>query len=466
MLYIIGDLTRFQSETSKDNKINMTEVSKEASKAWKEIPANERQYWESVSKKDREEYERKLGEFEGPMEVRTDKVKKKVINVCACYYSQLKICSLTCMLYILSQDLSAPKRSPPAFFLFVKVKGPQLKELNPKTPHGQIVKECGKFWRNMSDSEKAPYREEEQNLRAQYHVDVEKWKEAKKKEEKEAQEKLEEERRKLIPLLESDEPESAEVIAAVIAAPRENLLNPHYEKVVQPVLGYSDNILDKPRARKRKNHNGTRADDDSPKRPPSAFFLFVGHNRPRMKLEYPDLSYQDMIKTLSQNWKALTDEQRRPFRDREEELREQYYFKKTHYKKIKKDSIRLKGGVEDQQQSENNIAVGERAAIPVAHTVQVPQVDTTEQVQQQPLTFAPLTTDDVQEVLNYQQEINDQEENHADYQHDLSYADYDPINVTATKPDGVQDESGEYNQHQISHQASIDYSAVGDYFGL
>jgi len=69
----------------------MTEVSKEASKAWKEIPSNERQYWESVSKKDREEYERKLGEFEGPLEVRTDKVKKKVINVCACYYSQMKI---------------------------------------------------------------------------------------------------------------------------------------------------------------------------------------------------------------------------------------------------------------------------------------------------------------------------------------------------------------------------------------
>ncbi len=381
------------------------------------------------------------------------------------------------MLTYMSQDLGAPKRSPPAFFLFTKVKGPQLKELNPKAPHGQIVKECGKFWRNMTDLEKAPYREEEQQLRAQYHEDMKKWKEAKKQEEKEAQEKLEEERKKLLPLLENDEPDSAEAFATALAAqPSENILNPQYENVVQPVLGYSSNAPEKPRTRKRKNHKGSRADDDAPKRPPSAFFLYVNHYRHRMKLEYPDLPYQDMISLLSRNWKATTEEQRKPFRDREEELREQYHFKKRHYKKTKRDNVRLKGGLEDQlqqqqqqqqQQGENNIAEVARIDNHLTHAIQVPEVNTTVQVQQQqqPLTFA-LTTDDVQEVVNYAQEINYQGENH-DYQHDLSYADYGPINVTAdAKTDGVQDESGEYNQHQISHQASIDYSAVGDYFGL
>lgn len=382
----------------------------------------------------------------------------------------------------MSQDLGAPKRSPPAFFLFTKVKGPQLKELNPKAPHGQIVKECGKFWRNMSDLEKAPYREEEQQLRAQYHEDMTKWKEAKKKEEKEAQEKLEEERKKLLPLLENDdEPDSAEAFATALAAqqPRETILNPQYKHVVQPVLGYSGNTPEKPtRTRKRKNHKGTRADDDAPKRPPSAFFLYVNHYRHRMKLEYPDLPYHDMISMLSRNWKATTEEQRKPFRDREEELREQYHFKKTHYKKTKRDNMRLKGGLEDQlqqqqqqqQQTVNNIAEVARIDNPLTDAIQVPEVDTEQiqQQQQQPLTFA-LTTDDVQEVVNYAQEINYQGENH-DYQHDLSYADYDPINVVTTaadaKTDGVVDESGDYNQHQISHQASIDYSAVGDYFGL
>lgn len=65
----------------------MHELTKEASKAWKEISANEKQYWESISKKDKEDYEKKLGEFEGPLQVRTDKVKKKVRRsfiVCSC----------------------------------------------------------------------------------------------------------------------------------------------------------------------------------------------------------------------------------------------------------------------------------------------------------------------------------------------------------------------------------------------
>jgi len=318
----------------------------------------------------------------------------------------------------------------------------------------------------MSDLEKAPYREQEQKLRVKYHDDMEKWKEDRKKEEKETREKLREERKKLIPLLQSDEPESADAIAAAVATAQtdENLLNPEYETVVQPVLDYADNPSEKPRARKRRRHDGASVDDDAPKRSPSAFFIFCNQYRPRMKLENPELRYRDIINKLSQNWKAMTDDQQKPFRDREEELREQYYFKKTHYKKNKKNRIKLKGGVDDQQLSESLAGDGD-ADIPLPHAIQTQRLVTTAQ-EQPPSTFATLA-DDVQEVVNYQQLINYQEENH-DYRHELTYADYiiEPINVSAAKTDDVQDESGEYNQHQISHQASIDYGAVGDYFGL
>ena len=67
----------------------MHEEAKEASKAWKEIPANEKQHWDSISQKAKEEYDKKLGDFEGPLQVRTDRVKKKVCllisMVCSCY---------------------------------------------------------------------------------------------------------------------------------------------------------------------------------------------------------------------------------------------------------------------------------------------------------------------------------------------------------------------------------------------
>ena len=56
----------------------MHEIAKEASTAWKVMPANEKQHWQQISKKDKEDYEKRMSEFEGPMHVRTDKVKKKV----------------------------------------------------------------------------------------------------------------------------------------------------------------------------------------------------------------------------------------------------------------------------------------------------------------------------------------------------------------------------------------------------
>lgn len=67
----------------------MHTLAKEASQAWKELPANEKEHWDSISKKEKEEYEKQLREFEGPLEVRTDKVKKKVIRCVLFYYGLL-----------------------------------------------------------------------------------------------------------------------------------------------------------------------------------------------------------------------------------------------------------------------------------------------------------------------------------------------------------------------------------------
>jgi hypothetical protein len=181
-----------------------------------------------------------------------------------------------------------------------------------------------------------------------------------------------------------------------------------------------------------------------------------------MKVENPELSYKESIKKLSAEWAAMTDEQKKPFRDLEEELREQYYFKMAHYRRNKKKNIKLKGGVDDQLQSE---FVAEEVENPFTHVTQESLEDSAEQERQR-LSFAPLA-DDNNELVNYRQDINYHEEN-TDYHHDLSYADYniEPINVSAAKSDDGQDENGEYNQHHISHQASIDYGAVGEYFGL
>ena len=59
-------------------KISISDVSKEASRAWKSLPAEQRQYWDYVSNQEKEEYIRQKAAYKGPWRVATGKVKKKV----------------------------------------------------------------------------------------------------------------------------------------------------------------------------------------------------------------------------------------------------------------------------------------------------------------------------------------------------------------------------------------------------
>jgi hypothetical protein len=158
----------------------------------------------------------------------------------------------------------------------------------------------------------------------------------------------------------------------------------------------------------------------------------------------------------------MTEEDKKPYRDREEQLRQQYYFKMRHYKKNMKKQVKMKGGLEDLVQNEIIEEGGIDAVNPCDLQVQGAHVNNTEQHVPETLPVAPVAFNDL-ETMNYQQDYHQDDIN---YQDDMSYADYniEPINVNTTKTDDGQEDSGDYNQ--ISHQASIDYGAVKDLFGL
>lgn len=417
----------------------MKDMSQEASRLWKAMPADEKKIWESMSQREKEEYEKKMGDFEGQLQVPTYTVKKK--------------------------DVGAPKRKPGAFILFTRAKGPTLKEQNPTAPSRDIIKECGKIWRTMSEAEKKPFKDEEQTLRAQYKIEVEKYKETKAQEEKRALEKLEEERKKLATLSRSNDPEIAQAAAvAASAIPAENVLNPEYVDVVTPALINVEQSSQNTKTKKRKGHDGdgSTQTNDAPKKPPSAFFMFRNYSLPKAKSDYPWLSYHQLIKKLSEVWTAMTEEEKKPYRDREEQLRQQYYFKMRHYKKNMKKQVKLKGGLEDLVQTEIIAEDGIDAVNPYELQVQGAHVNNTEQHVPETLPVAPVAFNDL-ETMNYQQDYHQDDIN---YQDDMSYADYniEPINVNTTKTDDGQEDGRDYNQ--ISHQASIDYGAVKDLFGL
>ena len=70
------------------------------------------------------------------------------------------------------QDPNAPKKSPSAFFLFANHCRPELKAQYPQTAQTDLNKMLGQQWSEMSDEGKRPFRDHEEQLRRQYHADL------------------------------------------------------------------------------------------------------------------------------------------------------------------------------------------------------------------------------------------------------------------------------------------------------
>lgn len=251
--------------------------------------------------------------YDGPWRIATNKVKKK------------------------KKDEGAPKRSPSAFFLFANVTRPLIKEDNPDMPPIAVIKECSTMWKQLPELEKRPYLEEEQRLRAQYHVDVEQWKRDIK------------ERRK-------GNKGAKKQAAGMLLSSKNDGLDKEQEKrglMIDHHLGLTDLPIEssgivlcsamrvtaasassssvRPPGGDISAH--TSRDPSAPKRSPPAFFLFVNHCRPALRNEYPDLKQTELIKLLGQKWSAMNDVDKSPFRSEEELLRQQYHTNMLHYRK-------------------------------------------------------------------------------------------------------------------------------------
>jgi len=54
-------------------------------------------------------------------------------------------------------------------------------------------------------------------------------------------------------------------------------------------------------------------DENAPKKAMPPFFCYQGARRAGLKAEKPEAANPELIKILAQEWKALTDEQKKPF---------------------------------------------------------------------------------------------------------------------------------------------------------
>jgi len=60
---------------------------------------------------------------------------------------------------------------------------------------------------------------------------------------------------------------------------------------------------------------GKEKDPNAPKRPQSSYFLFMNDRRPALQKEKPELKFGDLTKALTEDWKALSEKDRKKYED-------------------------------------------------------------------------------------------------------------------------------------------------------
>jgi len=128
----------------------VTEVSKRSAEMWRNLPAEERAYWDDAATKDKQRYMAEKASYTGPWQVPWKRAKK---------------------------DPSAPKRPMSAFLYFSQEKRRIIKDKNPGMRNTEVSRVLGEMWRNAPEEERNPHIEREARERKKYKVAIAQWRE-------------------------------------------------------------------------------------------------------------------------------------------------------------------------------------------------------------------------------------------------------------------------------------------------
>ena len=76
-------------------------------------------------------------------------------------------------------------------------------------------------------------------------------------------------------------------------------------------------------------------DPNAPKRGLSSYMFFANERRPGLKAEQPDLGFGDLTKKIAEEWRALSDAEKKPYVDKANADKARYQKEKEAYDKSK-----------------------------------------------------------------------------------------------------------------------------------
>ncbi|KDP25323.1 hypothetical protein JCGZ_20479 [Jatropha curcas] len=199
------------------------------------------------------------------------------------------------------KDGQEKKRPSPPYILWCKDQWNEVKKQNPDAEFKEISNILGAKWKNVSAEEKKPYEEKYQIEKEAYLQVI-----TKEKRETEAMKLLEEEQK---------------------------------QKTAMELL--EQYLQFKQEAEKENKKTKKEKDPLKPKHPVSAFFLFSSDRRAALLAENKNV--REVAKIAGEEWKSMTEEQKRPYEEIAKKNKEKYMQEMEAYKQMKdEEAMNLK----------------------------------------------------------------------------------------------------------------------------
>jgi len=85
--------------------------------------------------------------------------------------------------------------------------------------------------------------------------------------------------------------------------------------------------------KEEKKAKRAKKDKNAPKKPMSAFFCYQTQRRKDLKNEQPNLNHKDIVKRMTDEWKAMTDADKHRYDLMKDQQKERYEKEMREYKK-------------------------------------------------------------------------------------------------------------------------------------
>ncbi|XP_060206883.1 high mobility group B protein 13-like [Lycium barbarum] len=202
------------------------------------------------------------------------------------------------------KDPLKPKQPLSAFFLFTNERRAALLAENKNVK--EVAKITGEEWRNMTDTQKAPYEEMAMKRKEQYLQEMEVYKKMK---DEEAAEHFKEEEE----LMKLKKQEALQLLKK--KEKTENLIKKTKEN------------------RQKKKQKEDNVDPNKPKKPASSFFRFSREERKKLVEERPGINNSTINALISLKWKELSEEEKQVWNKEAAEAMEAYKKEMEEYNK-------------------------------------------------------------------------------------------------------------------------------------